>query len=118
MTSPAPAPARVRADARGRRAEVLAAWWLRLHGWRILGRRVRTHAIEVDLVARRGRTLALVEVKHRATLDAALAAIHGPALARLHAAARQLAATRPGFTVRVDLVAVAPGRWPRHLANL
>src|SRR6476469_7445338 len=53
------------AEARGRRAETLAAWWLRLHGWRILAQRVKTRAGEIDLIARRGRTLAFIEVKAR-----------------------------------------------------
>jgi putative endonuclease len=47
--------ARRSAEAAGRRGERLAGWWLRLKGWRILDRRVRTPAGEVDLVARKGR---------------------------------------------------------------
>ena len=62
---------RQRAESGGRRAETLAAWWLRLKGWRILATRARTPVGEVDLVARRGRTLAFVEVKARATDDEA-----------------------------------------------
>ena len=50
---------RAAAEARGRRAERRAAWWLRLHGWRILGQRLRVAAGEVDLVARRGTGKAL-----------------------------------------------------------
>ena len=56
---------RAAAEARGRRAERRAAWWLRLHGWHIVGERLRVSAGEVDLVARRGRTLAFIEVKWR-----------------------------------------------------
>lgn len=56
---------RARAEARGRRAERRAAWWLRLHGWRILGERLRVAVGEVDLVAPRGRTIAFIEVKWR-----------------------------------------------------
>jgi putative endonuclease len=53
---------RAAAEARGRRAERRAAWWLRLHGWRIVGRRQRVPVGEVDQVARRGRPKAVVEV--------------------------------------------------------
>ena len=53
------------AEKRGRGAETLAAVWLRLHGWRILARRARVPGGEVDIVARRGRVLAFVEVKAR-----------------------------------------------------
>ena len=56
---------RAAAEARGRKAERRAAWWLRLHGWRILGERLRVAAGEVDLVARRGRIVAFIEVKWR-----------------------------------------------------
>lgn len=58
---------RQQAEKRGRQAERLAGWWLRLKGWQIVGRRLRTPAGEVDLVARRGSMLAFVEVKARAT---------------------------------------------------
>ena len=57
---------RRRAERGGRRAETIAAWWLRLKGWTILARRVRTPVGEVDLVARRGRVTAFIEVKARA----------------------------------------------------
>ena len=53
------------AEKRGRGAETLACWYLRLRGWRILARRARVPGGEVDVVARRGRTLAFVEVKAR-----------------------------------------------------
>ena len=59
------------AEARGRKAESLAAWWLRLKGWRILARRTRVPGGEVDLIAKRGRIVAFVEVKLRSTADAA-----------------------------------------------
>ena len=58
---------RRKAEQGGRRAERLAAWWLRLKGWHILAMRARTPVGEIDLIARRGRTLAFIEVKARAT---------------------------------------------------
>ena len=58
---------REEAERRGRRGESWAAWWLRLHGWHILARRVKTPRGEIDLIVRRGRTVAFVEVKWRAT---------------------------------------------------
>ena len=57
--------ARKRAESRGRRAEWIAVWWLRLFGYRVLARRARQRVGEIDIVARRGRTLAFVEVKAR-----------------------------------------------------
>ncbi|HLU91397.1 MAG TPA: YraN family protein [Pedomonas sp.] len=111
-------------ERKGRRAESLAALWLRLKGYRILARRVRTPVGEVDLVAGRGRCLVFVEVKYRATLEeAAEAAAHGN-MARVRRAAGALAARCEhggGYswdTVRIDAVLVAPWRLPRHLQGV
>ena len=56
---------RAAAEIRGRRGEAKAAWFLRLKGWRIVGERIKTPRGEVDLIARRGKTVAFVEVKMR-----------------------------------------------------
>ena len=107
------------AEARGRAGERWAAWWLRLKGWRILDRRVRTAVGEVDLVARRGSLVAFVEVKHRAT-DAELDfAIDMRRLARVAAAAEMLAPRYAGPTddIRIDVILIAPGRRLRHIEN-
>lgn len=114
---------RRRAERSGRHAETLAALWLMARGWRIVARRRRLPMIEVDIVARRGAVLAVVEVKYRPTLDAAIAALTPMAAERLRAAALQLAAEtgRGGCqaaSARVDLIALAPGRWPRHIAGV
>jgi putative endonuclease len=111
---------RARAERGGRRAEALAAWWLRLKGWAILGRRVRTPLGEVDLVARRGRTLAFVEVKARATREQADLSLDDYRLRRVAAAAEALAHryARVGDDVRIDAVFIVPRRLPRHLPNV
>ncbi len=111
---------RQRSERAGRRAEQVAAWWLRIKGWRILASRVRTPVGEVDLVARRGRTLAFVEVKARATHDQAGFALDDWRLRRVAAAAEALAPRyrRPDDTLRIDVVYIVPGRLPRHLANI
>jgi putative endonuclease len=111
---------RQRAERGGRRAETVAALWLRLKGWTILGRRVRTPVGEVDLVARRGRTVAFVEVKARATPAEADFALDDYRLRRVAAAAEALAGryARYGDNVRIDAVFVVPRRLPRHLANI
>src|SRR3546814_3908868 len=88
----------LQAEARGRRAETLCAFWLRIRGWRILARRVRTRMGEVDLIARRGKMVAFIEVKARTSAADLDFAIDERRLSRVAAAARTLAAkyARPG----------------------
>ncbi|WP_332659031.1 YraN family protein [Brevundimonas sp.] len=101
----------------GHGSEWLAAALLMLKGYQILGFRLKTRAGEIDVLARRGRTLAVVEVKRRATLEAALLALTPDQFDRLLAAGRAVLRQRPslaGHVLRIDMVALAPGRFPRH----
>ncbi|MEI5685961.1 YraN family protein [Sphingomonas kyungheensis] len=111
--------ARRSAEAAGRRGERLAGWWLRLHGWTILARRVRTPAGEVDLIARRDALVAFVEVKTRRTPAELDRAIDERRLARVAAAAEMLMAeyAGPGDDIRIDVILLAPGTRPRHIEN-
>lgn len=111
---------RHKAERRGRGAETLACWYLRLKGWSVLARRARVPGGEVDIVARRGRVLAFVEVKARATPDAAGFALDRYRLKRVAVAAERLAPRymRDGDDIRIDAVFVVPGRLPRHLPDV
>jgi putative endonuclease len=107
------------AETRGRDGETRAAWFLRLKGWRILDKRVRTPAGEIDLVAKRGKLIAFVEVKTRATAAELDYAIDEFRLSRVAAAAEYLMpryATN-GEDIRVDVILIAPGTLPRHIEN-
>ena len=75
---------------------------------------------EVDIVARRGRMLAFVEVKARANEDAAAMSLDQYRLRRVAIAAERLAPRfmREGDDIRIDAMFVVPGRWPRHLPNV
>ena len=108
------------AETRGRKAESLAAWWLRLRGWRILARRARVSGGEVDLVARRGRVLAFVEVKQRGTSEAADWSLDEYRLRRVAVAAQRLTPryAKDGDEVRIDALFIVPRRLPRHLPNV
>ena len=104
----------------GRRGEVLAALWLMAKGYRILGFRLRTPHGEIDLVAARGRVLAAVEVKARADLADALEAVGIEQRRRLRRALAAVAgryASMRGSRQRLDLLALAPGRLPRHIPD-
>ncbi|MEO5867382.1 MAG: YraN family protein [Sphingomonas sp.] len=107
------------AEASGRRGERIAGWWLRLKGWRILDRRVRTPAGEVDLVAKRGNLIAFVEVKARRTAAELDFAIDERRLARVAAAAEYLMPRYAGAgeDIRIDVILLAPGTRPRHIEN-
>ncbi|MEZ5773167.1 MAG: YraN family protein [Hyphomicrobiaceae bacterium] len=120
-TSPAADPERIRRYRRGIGAEWLARLLLVAKGYRILAARVRTPVGEIDLIARRGRRLAFVEVKRRPTMDEALESVTPRLQTRvmraaewwMGAAGRRHAACEPAF----DAVLVVPGRLPRHLAD-
>ena len=104
----------------GRRAEVVAAIWLMARGYRILGFRLKTPLGEIDLLAQRRDVLAVIEVKRRTTIEDALLAVHPQQRERLRRAAATLAARRPALaraTIRLDLIALAPGRLPRHIPD-
>ena len=110
---------RQHAERQGRKAEAMAAWFLRLQGWRILDRRVKTPRGEVDLVARRWRTVNFVEVKWRSTKAGLDTAIDEPRLRRTAQAAEAIAAryVKAGDCQRIDVLLLAPGCWPRHIVN-
>jgi len=112
--------ARRQAYGRGRRAEALAAWWLRLKGYRIVARDFRVPVGEIDLIARRGRVLAIVEVKTRDSLAAAGEAVaprQRRRIARAAAAFLQRRLDLASLDLRFDVVLLAPRHLPRHLAD-
>ncbi|GAA0279077.1 YraN family protein [Alteraurantiacibacter aestuarii] len=110
---------RQKAEQRGRQGEARAAAWLRLKGWSIIDTRVKTPVGEIDLVARRGGLIAFVEVKWRAKKEDLDFAIDEYRLRRVAAAAGSVAhkyATQ-GEDLRVDVILLAPGSFPRHITN-
>lgn len=107
------------AERRGRQGETRAALWLQLKGWTVLDRRRKTPAGEIDLICRRGNLVAFVEVKWRNSAADLDFAIDEYRLRRVAAAAEAVAhlyATN-GEDVRVDVILLAPGSFPRHIEN-
>lgn len=107
------------AERRGRRGEGWAALYLRLRGWRVLARRVKTPRGEVDLIVRRGRAVAFVEVKWRGDAGGLDHAIDARRLSRVAAAAESIVHRYAGARddVRIDVLLLAPWRFPRHIVN-
>lgn len=107
------------AESRGRDGERRAAWFLWRRGWKILDKRVRTPAGEVDLVVRRGNLIAFVEVKTRRDQAGLDVAIDEYRLSRVAAAAEYLMPryAGPGDDIRVDVILIAPDGPPRHIEN-
>jgi putative endonuclease len=113
-------PERRAAETRGRRAETIAAWFLRLKGYRVLATRYKTPVGEIDLIVRRGRQVAFVEVKARDSRDAAIFAVTPIGQRRIARAAAVWLAAHPaaaGLDLRFDVVLTMPRRWPRHLTG-
>ncbi len=105
----------------GRRGEWLAAAALMAKGFRILARRYRTKLGEIDLVARRGDLVLIVEVKARRTLREAMEAVGRGSERRIEGAADLWLSRQPDhgrLSVRFDMVAVLPWRWPVHVENI
>lgn len=112
---------RLKAYKRGHRSEWLAAAALMAKGFSVVARRYKTKLGEIDLIARRGNLVLIVEVKARATLAAAMDAIGRESERRIEGAADLWLSRQPDYaklSVRFDMVAVLPWRWPVHVPNV
>lgn len=115
--------ARIDAERRGRFAETLCVWSLRLRGWKILARRLtgkRGLGVgEIDIVAKRGKVIAFIEVKARVRREDALDAVTGAQRLRIARAAEVFLARYPGSEtcdIRFDVMTVTRGL-PVHLED-
>ena len=111
---------RQQAQRRGRLAEFLCRWHLRLRFWRIVAVGWRCPAGEIDILARRGGMLAVIEVKSRSDLASAAAAVLPRQRRRIARAVSAFLLARPdlaGLALRFDVMLIAPGRLPRHLPD-
>ena len=105
------------AERRGHNSESLAALWLRLKGYRILARHWKCSSGEIDIVARRGRILAFIEVKARDSAANAAESLSRKQQARIARAASQFVAGRTALQQldqRFDIMLVVPWRLPLH----
>ena len=107
------------AEQSGRDGERRAAMWLRMKGWSILGQRIKTPLGEIDLIARRGGVVAFIEVKWRKKAEDLDHAIDEYRLRRVASAVETVAHkyAAGGEDIRVDVILLAPGAFPRHIVN-
>ena len=108
------------AERRGRLAESLCVWWLRLRGYRILARDYRVAVGEVDILARRGGALAAIEVKSRDDRGRANEAVSRRQRRRIERAVGHFLVRRPELArlaIRFDVMLVTPLRLPHHLVD-
>ncbi|MCA1490281.1 YraN family protein [Sinorhizobium alkalisoli] len=120
MKAERPDARKLKALKRGLLAEYRAALCLMLKGYRIVAMRHRTRLGEIDIIARRGELVAIVEVKARTTFDGAVFAVSASSQRRIRAASDLWLSSQPDFhrlSVRYDIIAVLPWRWPRHLPD-
>lgn len=108
------------AEKRGRRAEKVAIFWLRLKGYSILAERFRCALGEIDIIARRGQVLAFIEVKQRPTRDLGQSAVPHQAWQRIGRAAQAWGSAHPqagALNWRYDLIVIVPKRLPKHFRD-
>jgi putative endonuclease len=109
---------RQHAERHGHKSESLAALWLRLKGYRILARRLKTHAGEIDLVAAAPfGPVCFVEVKARTAARIAAESVAANQQTRIARAASLYLASCPHLSRRgasFDIVAIAPNSLPVH----
>jgi len=117
-----PRPDRQAAQRRGLHSEGIAALWLRLKGYRILARRLKTRAGEIDLVAAAPfGPVCFIEVKARAGIRSAAESVGPAQQTRIARAAFLYLSGRPGLArrgSRFDIIAVAPHSLPVHYRDV
>jgi putative endonuclease len=112
--------ARLGAELFGRRGEALAAWYLRLKGYRIVATRVKTPVGEIDLIASRFGLTAFIEVKARQGRAEEGMALEAVNTSRISRAAQYYVSRHPALVdtpLRFDVIFLAPMTWPRHVKN-
>jgi putative endonuclease len=112
---------RQKAHQLGHRSEMIAAWFLRLKGYKIMARRFKTKVGEVDIIARKRDLIIMVEVKARPSLKEAMDAISTSAMVRIENAGDVWLCQQHDFaklSVRYDMIAVMPYQWPIHVPRI
>ena len=108
------------AERKGRWSENLVILWLRLKGYRILEKRIKTPKGEIDIIAKRFKSLIFIEVKARKNVETGLFSITPRQIKRIISAAnywRSVKHKYNDFTCRFDIVIVNPYLSITHIKN-
>ncbi|WP_020590468.1 YraN family protein [Kiloniella laminariae] len=108
------------ARTRGVRAEMIAAWYLRLKGYKIVAKNYKTALGEIDLIAVKQDTICFVEVKKRPDTAEAAAAIAKKQQIRIFRTASRFLTQNPAFAAfdaRFDAILIGATVWPQHITN-
>lgn len=119
MTRPDRAARGQAAHKRGHLSEYIALLHLMLKGYRILGFRLKTPEAEIDILACKGKRLAVIEVKQRRTAMEALMSVSPTQQNRLWQAGLKLQARKPALNrldLNIDLYVITP-KGVRHVKN-
>ncbi len=111
---------RKRAQRWGHMSEWLAAGFLMLKGYRILAMRYKTKLGEVDIIAKKGNLIIMVEVKARRTIEEAFDSVTVTSQRRIEAAGDLWLGKQKNahiLSIRYDIIAVRPWKWPHHYEN-
>lgn len=111
---------RKRAQQWGHVSEWIAVISLILKGYRILKMRYKTKLGEVDIIARKGDLIIMVEVKARRTIQEAFDAVTSTSQRRIESAGDLWLASQKNahlLSVRYDIIAVRPWKWPTQYEN-
>ncbi len=112
---------RKKAQYRGRLTEYIAAFYLRCKAYRILAQNWRTPYGEIDIIARKGKTIVFIEVKFRTNAMATSYAIQDRQWRRIAKSAEAYIGAHPHLQVlkwRYDRILISPWRWPQHDKNV
>lgn len=104
---------------KGLLAEFVAAWTLRLKGYRIIHKRYKNQWGEIDLIAQRKKMLVFVEVKYRSLERDGFEAIQASQRRRIENASQIYLASciMKSFQIRFDAIVVSGYGKVKHLEN-
>lgn len=108
-----------RSRLKGVYAEIVSALFLKIKGYKIMGRRLKTPVGEIDILCQKNKTLVVVEVKYRPTFETAAYCVTRRQMERLAKTVQWIdGAKYCGMKIRFDVLFIVPYKIPRHLKNV